>query len=671
MLGGVALLAFLLPLFFLPFFTDYFELPKQVLLFSGILLVILFWLIKLMVVGKFSWQQTPLDIPLAIFIALNLFSIFFSQSKLASAITLSSWLPIIAGLLFYVVTNNFLPNNYSLIKGAFISSATLLSLFMFIRYLGFGIKPAPVSPTTTTGFYTELLQRGFNTFGDLTLTSGFFLIALVATFFSLNKLIKEKRGLKENLLISLLIFSMVSVTVTLILTSPLTSPLIYKYSRVDYPRPVRLPPSYSWEIALEAVKRYPFFGLGPSLYPEAFTIFKPATFNLTKFWNLRFNASYNLWFDALTLRGIVGFFALLYIIFMSLSVVFKNKRQFSPEYLTILFLSLFLPFNSLLWFLFFIFLANSFLSQKSYQNTTEIYQKSPLPALLGGFYFLAIAIIFYLFGRLLLADYYFRQANLAFNKNQGKKAYDFNLKAINLNPYTAEYHLGFSQINFSLANALASKNELSDQEKQAITQLVQQAIFEARKAVELKPASSLFWEHLATLYRNLINFAQGADLWALSSYQQAILRNPADPRLRIDFGGFFYQLNNFDEAQYQFQIATNLKPDYANAFYNLAATYKQKNDLKKALDALERTQQLVDKGSFDYQKVSKEIEELKNQLPKEETKEKEEIKEKETLSLPSPVPTPRIEITPIVLPKPTEATETGKEEPTEEPTPNL
>jgi len=58
--------------------------------------------------------------------------------------------------------------------------------------------------------------------------------------------------------------------------------------------------------------------------------------------------------------------------------------------------------------------------------------------------------------------------------------------------------------------------------------------------------------------------------------------------------------------------------------------------------------------SSDFQKVQKEIEEVKTKLPKAVIE--KPAKGEETLKLPEPLPSPKPELTPIELPNPEQAT---------------
>jgi len=195
----------------------------------------------------------------------------------------------------------------------------------------------------------------------------------------------------------------------------------------------------------------------------------------------------------------------------------------------------------------------------------------------------------------------------------------------------------------ALAQSLSNQEEISDQDRNNIQVLIQQAIREAKIAANLNPQRSTNWNNLANIYRNLINIADGAGDWTFNSLQQAIIFEPANPLLRIDLGSLFYSFGLFDEAIDEFQRAVNLKPDHANAYYNLAFAYQAKEDWPRQALALQNVLQLVEPGSADYEKAQQELEEAMAKIPQPEepavtSEEIEELQEPEPL--PSPMEPP-------------------------------
>jgi len=159
----------------------------------------------------------------------------------------------------------------------------------------------------------------------------------------------------------------------------------------------------------------------------------------------------------------------------------------------------------------------------------------------------------------------------------------------------------------------------SAQTQQTIYNLIQQSINAGRAATTISPQTALNWQNLSSIYRSLIGFGKNADSFAVLTNQQAIALDPNNPQEYINLGGIYYQLNLLDKAIEQFQIATNLKPDFANGYYNLAHSYEQKGDLKTALTYLQTVQTLVKNDKTNADKVASEIKDLELGIAKTNT----------------------------------------------------
>jgi len=270
-------------------------------------------------------------------------------------------------------------------------------------------------------------------------------------------------------------------------------------------------------------------------------------------------------------------------------------------------------------------------------------------------------------GRVLAADIYFKKSLDALVANRGGETYNWQIRAITTNPYQDSYRTAYSQTNLALANSLATAPDLTDQDRQQISILIQQAIREAKAAVALNSQNVVNWENLASIYRSLINLAAGSEDWTIASYQTAISLDPVNPSLRVNLGGTYYSLQNWDDAIRQFEIAASLKPNFANAHYNLAAALREKGEYARAATEMEAVLSLVPADSGDWQKASSELEDLRKKLGEEEV---ETPKPPESLTPPQALPTP-IE-PPIELPEeaaPPEAPVSPTPTPTTTPTP--
>ncbi|MDP1709485.1 MAG: tetratricopeptide repeat protein, partial [Candidatus Komeilibacteria bacterium] len=285
--------------------------------------------------------------------------------------------------------------------------------------------------------------------------------------------------------------------------------------------------------------------------------------------------------------------------------------------LIILFVSLaLLPGNLVIFFLLIVLLA---ITEKTETKTKDLGQ-------LGGFIYPLMVFPLVIWGGLLylgyrqvLANHYYYQSIVAAAANDGIKTYNLQSKAIGADPSSPAYRWAYAQTNLALANAIASQatkdKPLTDEQRNNISQLIQQTINEAKSTVALDPRSAAAWENLAATYRSLINFAQGADQWSIDSYQQAIALDPLNPRLRLDFGSLYYGQKKYDLAANLFSQAVSLKSDYANAHYNLAAALKELGQYQLAANAYQNTLSLVPVDSQDFTTVNSELEAIKKYLP--------------------------------------------------------
>ena len=87
-----------------------------------------------------------------------------------------------------------------------------------------------------------------------------------------------------------------------------------------------------------------------------------------------------------------------------------------------------------------------------------------------------------------------------------------------------------------------------------------------------------------------------------------------DPNLRIALGGIFLRQEQFAQAAGIFEQTVQIKPDFANSYYNLAIALKGMNQLEQAKSAYQQVLALLDANSEDYTKVTGELEELENRI---------------------------------------------------------
>ncbi len=261
--------------------------------------------------------------------------------------------------------------------------------------------------------------------------------------------------------------------------------------------------------------------------------------------------------------------------------------------------------------------------------------------------FLGLAITTMVFSiKAYAAENTFKRSLDAAAANDGLTTYNLQREAILGNPYLPRYRRSYAATNLALANAIAGNENITDDDRNNVAQLIQQAIREAKIAASIDPGNATNWENLAAIYRALINAAQDADQWTVATLSQAIQTDPLNPALRVELGGVYYSLGAYDQAIRLFQQAAELKPDYANAYYNLSHAYQEKQDVVAAYDYMRQTLSLTDPQSADYTQARQELEALSQQLPQQnQAQTAETVAPAQTqLQTAPPAPTPNAEV---------------------------
>lgn len=444
------------------------------------------------------------------------------------------------------------------------------------------------------------------------------------------------------------LFTFVIIGLTLILAYvPFTGNALQQME-ANFPKEIQLPFVISWKVSITAFRDAPFFGTGPSSYLFNFTTYKPAEFNLLPFWNFSFDTAYNEFLQTLGTLGIFGFLALIYFCIIillnswrNLAVDTEDARQDNTHVLLpamaisglLAIVLLAIHVTTLVSVVVMLFtLAVLMMAQKSMrERVTELSlgikastagnkQIDLFPVLLFIVYLIVAVAVLFNTVTMTAADWYHRQALVTANTN-GALTYQYLQKAESLNPQVDLYRVDMAQTNFALANAIAARAKpgkngalnLSAQDKQTIQTLLAQSINEARVAVILSPHSARNWEVLASIYQNIDGVAQNSLAFSLSAYGQAIQLDPLNPTLRLDVGGIYYLTKNYDNAIRFFTDAANLKPDYANAYFNLSIAYRDNNDIPDALAVANQTVVLLQSNpnSPDYKTAVQLVNQLK------------------------------------------------------------
>ena len=602
---------FLVPLFFLPYTRDVFEYNKHFFLIVFALVLVIAYAVRMLREKRISFAVSQLDMPVLLLAGAYLISLLVSSPNTVYALLQPGGVGTILSLtMIYLLARQFIPDQkqdagmlgIGSLATPLILSSVVLSLLLVIQVL-----QIPARMAFLPGF---LQARTFTPAGSLYSLMFFLGIGSLLLLLSLARKIGKPQQ------ISILL---VGVAAGLIAS-------FYLASQVEF-RFIRLPQTVGWRVAIASMSppRHALFGVGPGNFINAYTAGKPTEMNQTDYWNIRFNMSSNYYFQILTELGIVGLAIVGYLIF---SLVKYHGR--SPLILGIFIAALFFPLPFLAVFALYVLLAELAMKKTkafSYPKKHHV----PLDALKSAFaevhgeppkrelsslavaasvvLILLAATSLYFAGRAYAAERAMNQALLSAQTPNHQQTYDLMRQAMQLNPFHPDYRFVFSRTNLALANLIAGQTELTDAQRQSINQLISQSVDNGKLAIQLYPSAGT-WENLAGIYAAILPVVEGADAWTIASYNNALTLDPANPMLRIRLGGVYYQLQRYDPAIRQFELAVFLKNDLANSWYNLANAYRQAGKLPEAAFAYQETLKNLDQSTPDYQTAKAEFDSL-------------------------------------------------------------
>lgn len=642
---GILFLSF--PLIFTTITTDAFTLPKQALLSIVAILTLFLFGAKMISDRKVIIRRTPFDMPILLFVLAVLLSAFFAINRYDALV---AFVPLLFAILIYFVIVNLIKTEQSILflLSALIIGAFVLSVFSALTY--FKVYALPFQFTHTPNF---------TPFGSLFEQAIYLGSVLAITAFFVLRLINNKTGRKIE--IGEIIFGLAFIGILtgfiitlyqLIMTNPANGGLLL------------LPFETGYQTAFAAISQDAgrilqglLFGSGFGTYMVDFARYKLPTFNLNPtLWSFTFFRSSSFVLELLATTGLLGLSSFFYLIFKIVKTGdWKEKMHYNGIFVPLLLIlgaSFLLPLSFVSQTLIFFFLAlfaaiqglnPQSLGKNSHYFDIELHflaaKNSILPlstSLVGEaaivkeekaltkFLPVSLFVLFSVFSgffgyyviRYINSDITF-QSSLVAASNNALATYKGQISAINTFPYRDVYYRVYSQTNLALANSLAASQNgstVSAQTQQTIYALIQDSISAGRQAVSISPQSVLDWQNLSSIYRSLIGFGQNAENFAIVSAQQAVLLDPNNPQEYINLGGIYYQLGQWENAQRQFQIAISLKPDFANAYYNLGHALESKGDLQAALNQYNTVKTLVAQNSEATKKINGEIAALQPQL---------------------------------------------------------
>lgn len=580
--------------FFLSGFPSPFVVPKEIFLSIVVSLALIASLVKSIIKGEMKFSSGKFDIGvILLLLAYLLSSIFRTPNKMEAFFYPGSTTFVALSAVFYLIANQLGKKGKNELFASLFVSGIVLSVFVLFAKLGIFSK-IPQLPNF-------MKDPNFNPSGA-SLQSIVYLASILP--FGIIQIIKDKDIIKKaffGVSTAILIFSIIITGIDMLPGKP-QSPLFPAWQT-------------SWSIVVDSLKESPVLGVGPGNYLSAFNIYRPIAYNLTNLWQLRFTSANNYYFTLITEAGLVGLAAMVILIisiYKKSVSLFKNKDW---EIASLIILMVALAFVPITPFLVFLLMALLAVFSGSEEKSSLIASNKVPSIIAASPIFLAIIALVFFGSKAVRAETAYQKSLIALSKNNAQETYDYMVKAERLNPYVDRYHASLAQVEMALATSISGKENITDQERTTITQLIQQAITEGKATVTLNAGRSANWEILAQIYKSIMSFAEGADQYAISTYTQAVALDPIDPNMRISLGGVYFALGQYDKAINAFQLAVAAKNDHANAHYNLAAAYAVSKQYDNAIAEMNVVISLVDPQSEDYKTAQAALEQIKKQKP--------------------------------------------------------
>ena len=339
-----------------------------------------------------------------------------------------------------------------------------------------------------------------------------------------------------------------------------------------------------WTGAVKLWENYPIFGTGVETFGYSYYLYRPAAHNMTSEWNFIYNKAHNEFLNFAANSGSVGLLTYLIVIGFSIYIFIKTKNYDLLAGYISLSVSNFFGFSvvptQLQFFLFpaiGIVLSTQELVLSQNKNKINNYQKS-------GIIFLLLITSY-----LLLITYNYWYADTQYAKGQAFNnlprpdlAIPVLANAIKLEPGQAIYY-------GELANSYTTIADAYSQNKDATTaaEFTTLAANTIQKSVDMAPANTNLRRSMFSVYVRLSTVDGSYLTMARDSLRETVKLAPTDAKLYYNLGIADANLNDFQDAENDFQTAIKLKPDYTDARIEYAALLHELGKNEEARTQLE------------------------------------------------------------------------------------
>lgn len=612
--------AVLLPLILFPLSDNFLLTSKFYFLFLATFIMCICWALFTLTKKSVQFTLSPFVAPLLIFIIATAASILFNNTYIVNQLMGYGGLYIGLSLLVILGSSILVNKDSKILLDVMVIPGLVLSFATAAELLGWGPSRV-VNILLGTQFPATPI---FSLSGSPLIALEFLAMAvggIIMTFF-----LQRKRLTPFHLISAIIMIVAIGINA-------------YTLYQAQKTTPVFLPYSVNWAIAIDSLKSLKTFvlGFGPDNFGEVYLGLKPAAVNTTRLWSVQFIQGSNLPFSLISTVGLLGLASWIWLVIQALKGFMKQSEAALPAaavFLSGVVLELFLPPNAVVlgiqaialvfWvaaerhrlqdvqlhtFTVHLVKSDAGAQRVPHHSNLMVYTVTALSGVL-------VLVSTYFLGRAMVGEYLIFQGELAALHNQAVPLYNLQQQAIVANKYLDTYRRKYSATNMSIAIALANSPAATDTDKQKVIGLIQQSIQEAKAAIVLDEKNSLNWLTLARIYANLIGVADGADQAAVNSYVQAIALAPNDPIVRLELGGVLFRTGKYEQAAQVFEQLAGLKPDWPNVYYNLALTYRQRQQYNQAYAAYQQTLSLLGSDNADYGRVKNEMDDFLRSVQK-------------------------------------------------------
>lgn len=598
------ILFFFVPLIVYPGTFELFEFNKMIFVYIITVLIIGFWIIRMIKNKKFIFRRTIFDIPLLIFLSSQLLSTITSMDFRTSLLGYYSRFNggLVSNLCYSLLYWAFAANTESkyinrFFKAILVSTA-LISVYAILEHFGYSFSCLMFTGHFNVSCWVQDVQtRVFATLGQpnwlaawlvavIPLTwllslkkKGWLVISVV--FFLTLLYTQSRSGLLAMAIADLIfwsgyfyiskrfnwLFIICNLAFVVLFFVNNSSKLVTTTENATSTPAVGTALEAGgtesgtirqivWKGAIDIWKHYPILGTGVETFAFSYYNFRPVEHNLVSEWDFLYNKAHNEFLNYAATTGTLGLASYLLIIGTFGVYVLKNLDAINlallSGYIAILITNFFgfsvVPIE----ILFFLFPAMAIATEHR-TNNIEHSQKQNSSSYLTAFVVCTMLYALFAIGKYWYADTLYAQG-LKYNSSGNYQAAQTVLdQAVKLSPNEAAFWGELSEVDANLA--VKTKDNL----------LIDQAVSESDRTYSLSPKSVVLLRQRIAVFLRLASLDPNYILQAKEMLLATIKLAPTDAKLEYNLGLVDSAISLPDEAKQAYEKAVELKPNYTEA----------------------------------------------------------------------------------------------------------